>query len=294
MGQLEDLKVFIEVVDNHGISRAAEKLHLAKSAVSRRLRRLEEKFEVRLIDRPRGHWEITAAGHEMYQRAVRLVSDSEELEADFKNQHHMLEGPLSVSVPREFGLVFLRPTITRFVELYPEIRLTVDFDDRLVDLASENYDLAIRITESLGHGLIERKLGVSNHALYASPKYVKKHGLPKNSNELDQYHLLHYGSARRAQWVFSSPSGKTRVSFQPTLNSNSGPYLLDATLSGLGIARLPDFIASESYSKGDLVLVLPELKVAEWQISLVHTVNRQVNRRMRAFADIVEAACLSL
>lgn len=291
MGQLEDLQVFVTIVECSSISRAAEELHLAKSAVSRRLSSLEERFDVRLVDRHRGAWELTAAGRELYQRALQLVQEGEELAADFKQLSHTLAGPLSVSVAGEFGAAFLRPVLLDFKARHPEIQLTVDFDDRQVDLDHENYDLAIRITEELDADLIAQRLGTARHGLYASPAYVDEVGLPRTLDDLGSLRLLHYGTRKRAEWAFQSDAGKQTLVFTPTLNSNSGQFLYHATLDGLGVSRLPEFIASQASADGRLVRLLPELRVTDWTINLVHRANRRVNRRMRAFAEAMQVAC---
>ena len=114
MGQIEDLRVYITIVDCSGISRAAEELNIAKSAVSRRLSQLEDRYETLLIDRVGGTWALTDAGRELYQRAIHLLDMSDELDSDFKQNGYVLSGPLIVSVPAEFGLAFLQPTLLEF------------------------------------------------------------------------------------------------------------------------------------------------------------------------------------
>lgn len=294
MGQIEDLRLFSVVVENRSISRAAEKLRIAKSAVSRRLNLLEERYGARLIDRAPGNWEVTATGRELYQRAVRVVSDVEEIEGDFTATARTLAGPLTISAPREFGLAFLKPTLIAFKERYPEIQLTVDFDDRRVDLSRENYDFAIRITSDPETTAVATRIGTTRHRLCASPAYLAQRKQPGRLNDLLDHPLLHYGPARRATWEFVGVSGKTEtIEFQPTLNSNSGMFLLEAVLKGVGIARLPDFISMPAFSCGELMPVLPNLIVPEWEIFLVHAEDRRLNRRMRLFAEEMKAACLS-
>ena len=294
MGQLEDLRTYLVVVDSGGIARGAETLGIAKSAVSRRLMLLEDRYSTRLIDRGPGHWDLTTAGRELYERAARLVSESDEIDADFRDVSHRLGGPLTVSVARDFGLAFLQNALIEFQERHPEIRLTIDFDDRQVDLDRGNYDLAIRVTEQLAPGLECLPVGVARHSLYASPDYAARTPLPTSLADLDQHPLLYFGSARRAEWVFGAGANKSRMVFQPALNANSGQFLLQATRLGRGIARLPDFIASSAHAKGELIQVLPELAIADWSIGIVYSSKRRLNRRMRVFCDQMTKACLAL
>jgi len=292
LGQIEDLRLFALVVENGSISRAADKMHIVKSAVSRRLNLLEERFGARLIDRKPGVWEVTPTGRELYQRATRVVNDADEIESDFTETAQNLEGPLTISVPLDFGIAYLKPALLAFKERYPEIQLTVDFDDRAVDMTRENYDFAIRITAKLEGNVVAKKIGSTRHQLCASVGYLEKHGEPTCLNDLKQRPLLNFGTARRTTWDFIDETGKQKaIAFQPTLNSNSGTFLLDAAVAGLGLARLPDFITAPAIASGELAPVLQNLSVPDWGIFLVHAEDRRLNRRMRLFSEEMNIAC---
>ncbi len=294
MGQLEDLGLFVTVVDEGSIARAADHLGIAKSAVSRRLAQLEDRYDVRLIDRQPRNWEVTNAGQELYQRATSMVTDADDLDADFMQTSTSISGPLRVSIAREFGMSFLRPTLYAFMQAHPQIELTIDFDDRTVDLENENYDLAIRITSGNLTGLSNKRLGTTCHGLYASPNYIARHEQPVDPSELAQHALLHFGSERRAKWVFGHQGKKQAVAFQPALNSNYGPFLLDAGLNGLGILRLPDFFVEDAIRAGKLVQILPECDFPDFGIYLIHSANRRINKRMRVFITAMEQSCAIL
>jgi len=292
MGQIEDLKLYTLVVENRSISGAADKLHIAKSAVSRRLSLLEERFGTRLINRESGIWEVTTAGRELYQRAVRVVNDVDEIENDFSEAARNLAGPLTISVPRDYGIAYLNTDLLAFQERHPEIQLTVDFDDRKVDLTRENYDFAIRITPNLDDNVVTSQIGTSHHQFCASPAYLASQGQPYSLDALQDHSLLHYGAARRAQWDAIGPSGKLEnITFQPSLNSNSGEFLLKAAVNGMGIVRLPDFILAPALTSGDLVPILTNITDPEWGIYLVHSEDRRLNRRMRLFSEEITKSC---
>ncbi len=294
MGQIEDLKLFIAVVDAGGVARAAEVLGIAKSAVSRRLSALEERYSVRLIDRQPGTWDVTTAGQELYQRASPMVSDADDLDTDFIQTSASLGGPLKVSIAREFGLAFLKPTLLEFIEAHPQINLTIDFDDRTVDLEVENYDLAVRITDqNLGEPQAQA-LGTTRRGLYASRLHTRSTALPETIGDLKKHPLLHYGSSRRAQWQLAKDGKKRVVEFQPALNSNYGPFLVDAAIAGFGIVRLPDFIAAPAVQKGNLVPVLEDIEIEDYGIYVVYSHRRRVNKRMRLFIDALVRSCLTL
>ena len=294
MGQIEDLRIFVDIVNAGGIARAAEGKSIAKSALSRRLKLLEERLGIQLVDRRPGQWEVTTAGQELYQRALRLLSEAEEIDADFSHSRQSLSGPLSVSLPREFGLAFLQPILLRFAQEHPDIQLTLDFEDRQVDLERENYDLAIRISAQTSPDLVSTRLGSAGHQLFASPNYADRRPLPRTVSDLKTHALLHYGTGRKATWVFETDSGKETLQFQPVLNSNSGHFLLAAAKSAQGIVRLPDFIAAEACRSGVLIPVLPEARLTDWNLSIAYSKNRLINRRMRRFITAISEACLGL
>lgn len=293
MGQIEDFRLFVLVVESGSISKAANTLRIAKSAVSRRLGLLEERYGTRLIDRIPGVWEVTETGQELYQRAMRVVGDVDEIEDDFVNTSADLSGPLYISVPRDFGIAFLNNRLIDFKSRYPEIQLAVDFDDRTVDLTRENYDFTIRITPELEGGVSGDRIGAVQHRLFASREYIEASSNPRSLDDLRQHPLLHFRTARRAVWDFVTDKGKPQsFEFQPFLNSNSGVFLLEATLKGLGIARLPDFIAAEAQATGQLVPVLSGMVIPDLGIYLVHAENRRLNRRMRLFSEEMKRVCL--
>lgn len=293
MGQMEDLRLFVQVVEAGSISKAADRLGIAKSAVSRRLGLLEDRYSTRLIDRDPGTWAVTRTGHELLQRATRLVHDMDEIDGDFASTASVTEGPLSVSMPREFGISFLGPAIIAFKARYPQIRLTVEFDDRQVDLDRENHDLAIRISRPRDDREEAMRIGTVRHALHACQDYLARHPPITDIGDLHGHRLLNFGPARRTYWEFLSSFGKLkRVEFAPHLNSNSGQFLLNAVKAGLGIARLPDFIARDMTPADNVVRVLPEIRIPERGIYLVHAAQRRLDRRTRLFAEAMKQACL--
>jgi DNA-binding transcriptional LysR family regulator len=292
MGQIEDLRLFVAVVDTGSISRAADQMNIAKSAVSRRLGLLEDRFGARLIDRGPGVWAVTSTGRELYQRAQRTVHDVDDITSDFSQDGSNLAGPLSISVPREFGTSFLMPALIAFQTRHPEIHLSVDFEDRSVDLLRENYDLAIRISVDTQAGVVAQQIGKSAHYLLAAPSYLAQAGHPVTPNDLQDHALLYYGQARRAVWTFQSPKGKPQsIEFQPALNSNSGTFLAGAAEQGLGIVLAPDFLVQRQLDQGTLVKVLADIEIQDRGIFLVHAEDRRINKRMRLFSDEMKTAC---
>jgi DNA-binding transcriptional LysR family regulator len=289
MGQMEDLKLYVQVVEQGSISKAASILRIAKSAVSRRISILEERYSSVLIDRTPGKWEITKVGLDLYQRSRALVAEFEEVNEDFTSLHAQISGPLNISIPRDFGLNYLRQKLFEFQGKYPNIKLSIDFDDRFVDLETENYDFAIRITAQADTKYISKRIGAIRRYLCASPEYLSLNGTPQNLEDLQAHSLLHYGSTKRGNWTFQTSDRKEKsIKFSPTISSNSGQFLGEAALNNIGISMLPDFIAYKYIDTGQLKTILPQYSLSPYEIYLTHLGSRRLNRRMQAFSSALE------
>ena len=289
MGQMEDLKLYVQVVEQGSISKAASNLRIAKSAVSRRISILEERYSSVLIDRTPGNWEITKVGLDLYQRSRALVAEFEEVNEDFTSLHAQISGPLNISIPRDFGLNYLRQKLFEFQGKYPNIKLSIDFDDRFVDLETENYDFAIRITAQADTKYISKRIGAIRRYLCASPEYLSLNGTPQNLEDLQAHSLLHYGNTKRGNWTFQTSDRKEKsIKFSPTISSNSGQFLGEAALNNIGISMLPDFIADKYIDTGQLKTILPQYSLSPYEIYLTHLGSRRLNRRMRAFSSALE------
>ena len=242
-----------------------------------------------LIDRTPGKWEITKVGLDLYQRSRALVAEFEEVNEDFTSLHAQISGPLNISIPRDFGLNYLRQKLFEFQGKYPNIKLSIDFDDRFVDLETENYDFAIRITAQADTKYISKRIGAIRRYLCASPEYLSLNGTPQNLEDLQAHSLLHYGSTKRGNWTFQKSDRKEKsIKFSPTISSNSGQFLGEAALNNIGISMLPDFIADKYIDTGQLKTILPQYSLSPYEIYLTHLGSRRLNRRMRAFSSALE------
>ena len=292
VGQVEDLRLFVQIVEQGSITKAADKMNIAKSAVSRRLGLLEDRYATALIHRKPGQWEITDVGKELYQRALGVVSDVDAIEGDFIHAPHRVEGPLSISVAHEFGVTFLSPFLIAFTEQHPDIQLNVTFDNRPVDLSQDNFDFAIRITPEVVSDTNAKLISLSHHGLYTAKSYLKANGTPAAAKDLKQHKLLNYGTTKRGEWTFKETDGSTtKIAFKPAMGSNSGVFLADAARRGMGIVRLPDFVCQPLVDSGDLVPVLKDLRPSKLNIYLMHSESRRFNRRMRLFSEELQRAC---
>ena len=289
MDTFAQLQVFVGIVEAGSISGAAERLGMAKSAVSRRLAELEARLGTSLIQRTTRRLNLTDSGRTYYARCVGILADLEEAESAVSQAHGALRGGLKVALPLAFGLRHLAPLIHQFMTLHPEVRFELDFNDRQIDLMQEGFDLAIRIATLEDSSLIARRLAPIRHILCASPDYLVKHGTPETATDLARHVCLAYSNLRDpGLWTYWSADGQTGTVRVPVrLAASSGEFLLQAGIAGEGLLLLPTFYVHEALRTAQLVKVLPAYTWPELSAYAVYPPTRYLSSRVRAFIDFL-------
>jgi DNA-binding transcriptional LysR family regulator len=289
MARLEDIQAFMRVVEAGSISAAAERLGIAKSAVSRRLSDLEKHLGVQLLRRTTRRLNLTDTGRSFYDRCQRILADLEEAEAAVSEAHGTLQGRLRVAAPLSFGVSHLGPAIAEFMQRHPQVQFDLDFNDRQVDLLAEDIDVAIRIARLEDSSLVARRLWTSRIVLCASPAYLRAHGTPASPAELAAHQGLIYSNAPDPTlWTLYGPDGREhRVRVQERLRSNNGDFLRQGAVAGAGLLLSPSFIVYESLRSGELVTLLPDYPHEELNAYAVYPQTRHLSQRVRAFVDFL-------
>ena len=288
MGQLEDMQVFIRVVEAGGIGRAADQLNVAKSAVSRRLSELEKRLGVRLMNRTTRKSSLTEAGESYYQQTLKVVDQVDEINSDLQGAECALAGTIRLAVPLSFGLLHLSAVIDQFVKEHPQVSIHIDFSDRHVDLVEEGFDLALRIATLKDSSNQARRVCPSHHVIVASPQYLREKGMPQTPNDLEQHPFVKYSGSGDDFLELTNTKGKHyRLQLSSGILTNNGDFMLQMACSGHGIAVLPTFIASESLATGALVEVLPDYTLPSLDAWLVYPRNRYLSRRIRLLIDFI-------
>jgi DNA-binding transcriptional LysR family regulator len=288
MGQLEDMDVFIHVVDAGGIGRAADQLGLAKSAVSRRLSDLEKRLGVRLLNRTTRTSSLTEAGRSYYERAIKIVDDVAELNALTEDANIVLEGTINLAAPLSFGLSHLSTAIDSFVKQHRGLTININFSDRQVDLVEEGLDLAFRIATLKDSSLIARKMSPIRRILCASPDYLKKQGTPNTPNDLTLHRLLHYNLSESSTWKLTDQQGGQHfINVSAHMVANNGDFLKDMAVAGHGIILTPTFISWKAIANGDLVQILPDYSLPQLNAYVVYPQTRYLSQRTRILIDFL-------
>ena len=289
MNRFENMGAFIRVVEAGSISGAADRLGVAKSAVSRRLKELEEHLGVELFHRTTRSMNLTDSGRAFYHQSVRILEDVLEAEHATSQAHGTLKGSLKIALPSTFGLMHMGPAINEFLQAHPQIEFDLDFNDREVDLIQEGFDLAIRIAKLPDSSLIARRLAPIQLVMCASPVYLDRLGMPESPDQLREHQCLVYSLLRDYEyWYLTDSTGKEiRIKIHPYLKASTGEFLKDAAVEGMGISLLPSFIAYKEIERGALVPVLKDYKIPQIDAYAIYPQTRHLSQRVRAFVDFL-------
>ncbi len=278
--------VFAKVVEAGGFSAAAAALGISKSAVSKRVSRLEDRLGARLLNRTTRRIGLTEIGAAYYERAGRIAAEVEEAELAVSRLHAEPRGTLRLNAPMSFGVMHLAPAIPRFLARYPELAVDMALNDRLVDLVEEGYDVAVRISRLSDSSLIARRLAHSRRVVCGSPQYLERHGAPRSPGDLRDHNCLLYSYMLSGEeWPFRGPDGALSVKVSGSFSTNNGEALREAALEGLGLAMIPSFIVGPELGDGRLVAVLREYEETDLSIYAVYPHARHLSAKVRAFVD---------
>ncbi len=289
MDKFAHLEALVAVVETGSFSRAAERLRLGKSVISRRISLLEADLGVQLLQRTTRSLSLTGSGREFYERALRILAELDEAEQSIADTSAALRGRLRIAAPLSFGLRHLSATLNAFLHQHPAIELDVDLNDREVNLVEEGFDLAIRIGELPDSSLLARRLGTIRFVTCVSPDYLATQGVPTHPGELSDHVGLQYTNIPPARiWQFDDGSGQL-LSKPPgiRLRANNGDLLASAAAAGLGIVNTPTFTASEMIVNGRLVVILDAYPRPAIGIHAVFPPGRLISRRARHLVDFL-------
>jgi DNA-binding transcriptional LysR family regulator len=292
---LADIRAFIQVVDHGGVSVAATQMNVAKSVLSSRIARLERQLNTKLLHRsPRGV-ALTDAGKRFYDRMRDVVSRLQEaVDETAEGTNSALQGSLRITAPMTFGTVHLGPKLFSFMRNHPGLELTLDLNDRFLDIVGGGFDLGVRIGRMQDSALMARRIAGSRRVLCCSPEYAGSHELPRSVEEIAEHDCICYGNASVASyWQFQSRQSDAepqQVVVRGRTHLNNGESMRDAAIAGLGLAALPLFIAASALRDGQLIEVMSETPPVPDGIHAVYPQTRYVSRAVRAVIDMLVAA----
>lgn len=288
MDNLSAMAVFIEVVQAHSFSAAAARLGLSKSAVSKRISGLEDRLGARLLNRTTRRLSLTEVGAAYFERCGQILAEIEDAEAAVGRLQFEPRGTLRVNAATSFSLLHLARVIPDFLERYPDIRIDLTLNDRLIDVVEEGYDLALRIAQLPDSSLIARKIASTCMVVCGSPDYFRRHGVPRTPAELSAHNCLIYTNvATPDDWRFHGADGPVSVRVSGNYRANNGDMLRAALLAGVGVGMSPTFLVGQDIQAGALQVVLPGLVAKTQSIYAVYPHSRHLSAKVRGFVDFL-------
>lgn len=286
---LLDALAFVRVVETGGFGRAADRLGISKSIVSRRVARLEAGLGARLLARTARGAKPTDVGADYYARLSLVLADLEAAHEAVAAAVSEVAGPIRITAPLTFGARHLAPALAAFMKRHPRVELDVSLDDRTVDLVGGGFDLALRLTTSLpDSSLRARRLSPMRVVVAASPTYLTERGTPKHPRDLAGHEVLLYANAGPVQSLRFRVGGRWEaVRVHGRLRADNGEMLRQAAVAGLGLTALPSYIAAEAFEAGALVPILRDFPLDEGALYAIMPPGRSVTARLRALIDFL-------
>ena len=289
---LNRVSAFVRVVHDGSFTAAAKSLGLPKSSISRSVAQLEQDLGIRLLHRTTRQLHLTDAGTAFYERVSRALGDIDEATSAASDTQAELRGPVRITAPVDLGVWALAPIIARFVRKHPNIRVEVMLTNRVVDLVAEGVDLAVRAGPLRDSSLIARRVGGLQSVAYASPKYIARHGEPKQLADLaDHACVLFRSTSGKATWELGRADGTiASVEVSGPVASDDLSFVRKAVLASCGIALLPTFLCGRAEVTGKLVRVLPEWSLNGAVLHVAYPSTRFVPQRVVVLREYLLAA----
>jgi DNA-binding transcriptional LysR family regulator len=290
-GLLDGVAVFVGVINAGSFTAAAHALGHSTSYVSKAVTRLEKRLGSRLLNRTTRTISLTDAGRAYYERCSQIVIDAENAERSINQLQEKPGGLLRINAPASFGSKYLLNVLSQFMHRYPEVKLEVEFNDRLIDVVAEGYDVVIRVGEIKDSNLVARKFTSSRGVVVASPDYLERKGCPKQAEDLAQHDCIAYSLLPTPkQWVFYKDGVRTSVMVDPRAMCNSAEIEVAMVVQGIGITRLPLFTCEQEVANGDLQIILDDYDQLKLDVYAVYPHRQYLTAKVRAFVDYVVAA----
>lgn len=289
MDPTTEMEVFVRSVEERGFSAAARELDMTPSAVSKQIRRLEDRLGVRLFNRTTRRISLTEAGELYYQHCSRILAEITAAEEEVSALQGSVRGRLRISATAAFGRVVVVPRMKEFLARYPDLTLEIELTDRAVEVVQEGLDAVIQLSEQVDDpSLVSRRLAINERIVCASPEYLERHGVPQNPQALRRHNCLAmYSVSRFNEWEFSDANGSRVVNVNGNFHASTADALYEAALAGIGVARLSTWLVADDIRSGRLVHILPEYTHTSSAYYVLYPQGHHLSPKVRAFVDFL-------
>ncbi len=280
----EGLHEFVAVVEQGGFTAASNTLGVSTSFVSRQVRRLEDRLDIRLLHRTTRAVRLTEIGRIYYERSLEILDQLSTLESDIADLQKKPQGLVRITAPGLYAEHFVAPAIAEFSMMYPEVSIHLDTRMRVVDIIGENFDLAIRMSALDDSSMIARKIAPRRVVVCASSAYLAKHGRPKKPDDLRSHNCL---TLTDMPWRFAYPEGVRTMKVRGSWISDSGRALKQAAIKGVGLIRLAIYYLHDELDRGELEVVLQDHEIQDAATWIVYPERHHLTTRVRYLIEFL-------
>lgn len=294
MSIMQDVAVFVTVVETGSFTSAANKLGSTPSAVSRQVSRLEDALQLRLLERSTRSLRLNATGEKVFAHCKAVLDSAHDVLDIAEQAHGVPHGRLKVGVPKAYGAQVLKTVVPPFLREYPEVEVQLVVTDRTLDPHYDDIDAVVTITDTPIEGLVAARIGSVRSLLCASPQYLAENGIPEHPSDLARFECLSLGETVTDNvWSFEKAGESVTVETWGRYIVNHTEIRMDAVKHGFGIGIFPEFTVNTELRKGTVVTVLDDWSIEgryQGQVSLQYPRSRHISPKLRAFVDFAARA----
>ena len=292
MDKLSVMQAFRRIVERGSFARAADDLGVSPALLSREVKLLEDSLGTTLLSRTTRSMSLTDAGRLYYDEAADILNAVTQIEARIREGVGAVRGHLKVNASSSFGQTVIAPMLPGFLNSYPDLRLSLSMDDRVLDMVEGGFDVSIRIRPAMpDSALVARKIGTMRQRIFAAPAYLENAGVPQTPEDIAQHRVIGFLLADHlTSWTLHGPSGMTTIDLDPPVRVGNSLVLRDLLIAGHGIGTLPDFVSKAPMARGALVRILPDWELPAPEIFAVTASRLSMDAKVTAFLEHLRAA----
>ncbi|SDE12312.1 LysR family transcriptional regulator [Paraburkholderia lycopersici] len=291
MDTLQNMRVFVRVVEAGSFTGAAQHLNTTTAYASRAVSDLEAHLRTRLLNRTTRRIALTEAGERYLQRCEQILAYVDQAEAEAGDAHARPSGKLKIHAMTSFGQHYVVPAVGQYQQRYPDVHVELTLAQRMPDLLDEGYDVALVLATDLpDSGFVSQRVASAFSIACASPAYLEKHGVPQKPADLANHTCLQMVTPvfPSAQWHFAGPDGESAIDLGPaTFQVNVAEALAVAVREGMGVGLLPIYSAISGLRSGELEWILPEYKSQEMNVYAMYPSRQYLDAKIRTWVELL-------
>jgi DNA-binding transcriptional LysR family regulator len=291
MDKLKQIEAFVDVVEKGSLARAALEQHITPVMLGRRIDALEKRLGVKLMHRTTRHLTLTEQGSVFLDHCRKLLGELDAAERIVSEGRHKATGHLIVSAPAAFGRKHVAPHAPAFVAANPEVQVSFNLTDHVIDLVREGYDVGIRIGGVIDPNFVAVKLATNRRVVCGTPAYFERHGIPRTLDDLARHNCLAFNlqGGQQSGWHFQKNGKPVTVRIDGNLDCNDGELLHRWACEGLGPAWRSTWEIQSQLASGELITVLDEYALPSYDITAVYLQQRHLPAKVRLFIDALKS-----